>query len=393
MLYYKDRIRLTLIAGSGGSGALSFRTSRGLPRGGPDGGDGGDGGRIGFISDPRRTDLSHFKKQTCFKAQDGGAGLSLRRSGRKGKDLTLSAPPGSLLKDEKGEILQDLSLLCRPFFLLKGGKGGKGNGFYKSSVNQAPAQFQKGLAGEKRRVILELKPLTDIALVGQSNTGKSAFFNKATGGKSPEGDYPCSTTAPYYGRISSLSLSLMDVPGLSLRAEHEAKEAVFLRLMGRAKILLIFINSAEPDPVKILKETEERLSAFDRACFKPSQPERERELSDKIGGKSGESSKNRLEESFAFRRKKRILVLSRADQVSLQKKRKALDALASFLQARKSPAAAAGKGALNEGLSKRPLIKGMQGKPETVLAGALSLRTGEGEERLFNLLKLSRTET
>ena len=360
MLHYKDRIRLTLIAGSGGPGALSFHKTRGSPRGGPDGGDGGDGGRIGFISDPRRKDFSHFKNQTCFKAQDGGGGLSLRRSGRKGKDLTLPVPPGSLLKNERGELLKDLSLLQQPFFLLKGGKGGKGNGFYKSSVNQAPAQFQKGLSGENRCVILELKPLTDIALVGKVNAGKSAFFNKATGGKSPEGDYPCSTTVPYYGRILSLSLSVMDIPGLSLRA---GKEAAFLRLMGRAKILLIFICCAEPDPVKILKEIEERLSAFDRACFGAARPEREREPSDTAGGKAGGEPvrAGRSENSFAFRRKTRILVLSRADQVSPKKKQQALDALASFLQTEKSP--------------------------ETVLAGALSLLTGEGEERLFNIFR------
>ena len=357
MLYYKDRIRLTLSAGAGGPGALSFRKSRGAPRGGPDGGDGGAGGGVAFVSDPRRTDFSHFKQQTRFQAEDGGGGLSLRRSGRKGKDLTLAAPPGSLLKDEKGRLLKDLSQAPRPFFLLKGGKGGKGNGFYKSSVNQAPSQFQKGLAGEKRRVILELKPLTDIALVGEVNTGKSAFFNKATGGKSPEGDYPCSTTVPYYGRIPSLSLSLMDLPGLSLKAGSETKEAVFLRLSGRAKILLIFIDSAAPDPVRILRETEKNLAAFDRACFEPAKAEREKELSDTTGESSG------LEESFAFRRKKRVLVLSRADQVSAEKKRKALKDLASFLKAEKS---------------------------ETVLAGALSLRTGEGEKRLFNILKKQR---
>ena len=245
MLLYRDQVRLNLIAGAGGQGSLAFFRSRTLPRGGPDGGDGGKGGSIAFLSDARYKDFSHFKRQALFKAERGGNGAARLQSGRKGKDLLIPVPPGTLIRDGKGALLKNLSQLKNPFMFLKGGLGGKGNAFYKSSVNQAPVQFQKGLAGEETKVILELKPLVRIVLLGRANTGKSTFFNQVTGGKSPVGDYHCTTLKPYYGQMKAFPFSclLMDVPGIPEGASQSTKGAVsFLRLMGRAKLLLFFFK-------------------------------------------------------------------------------------------------------------------------------------------------------
>ena len=211
--------------------------------------------------------------------------------------------------------------------------------FYKSSVNQAPGKFQKGLKGQQKQVILELKPFIDLALAGRANTGKSTFFNKVTRGQSPVGEYPCTTLKPYYGQIKTFPFScfLMDIPGISKGTSEGIKKGkAFLRLMGRAKILLIFLNT-EDQPIESLKEMEQELEAFDRTC---------------------------LEERFAFRRKKRIVVLSKADRLTKKEKEKKLDEL--FYE-----------------MSQSLIVKDEIFKEKPI---ALSLKTGEGVEKLLSVI-------
>lgn len=309
MLQYEDQVKLTLFAGSGGRGSLSFHRSRKKARGGPDGGDGGKGGDIGFVSDSRYKDFFHFKRKSIFRAENGGNGSEQLKSGRKGKSLLIPIPPGVLLKDKKGNLLKDLFLSENPFLFLKGGTGGKGNVFYKSSVNQAPAQFQKGQVGEKKQVLLELKPLVDVALVGRANTGKSTFFNKVTGGKSPVGNYACTTLAPYYGWTKAASpCSLMDIPGIPEKIfEKNNKSLSFLRLMGRAKVLLIFVSvePGAPSPAKILRSIKEDLKTFDKKY-----PEKE----------------------FAFSQKKRIVILNKVDLLKETSLKQEMEALGSEIK-------------------------------------------------------------
>lgn len=311
MLHYEDQVKLTLIAGSGGMGSLSFHHSRKKARGGPDGGDGGKGGDIGFAPDSRYKDFSHLKQKTTFRAENGENGSGQLKSGKKGKDLLMPLPLGALLKSEKGKLLKDLSRSQNPFIFLKGGKGGKGNAFYKSSVNQAPSQFQKGQIGEKTQVILELKPIIDAALIGRANTGKSTFFNKATGGHSPVGNYACTTLAPYYGWTkTSPSRSLMDIPGIpsNIHEKKNSKSLAFLRLMGRAKILLIFL-SIEPgqlSPSETLKDIEQALKIFDKKY-----PERK---------------------EFSFSHKKRVVVLSKGDLLKREALKREIEILTSEIK-------------------------------------------------------------
>ena len=264
MLQYTDQLKMHLIAGAGGQGALSFCRSRTRPRGGPDGGHGGPGGQIGFFSDSRYKDFSHLKKKTFFKAKKGGKGEGALKSGPKGDDLLIPVPQGTLIRDIKGRFLKDLFQEENPFWFLKGGQGGKGNSFYKNSKNQAPIQFQKGRPGEQAQVVLELKPLVEIALLGRTNTGKSTLFNKITGGKSPIGDYHCTTLNPYYGQIKAFSLPcfLMDIPGIPEESKQETG-VPFLRLTGRAKLLLIFLNANE-NPIETLIQLNSELKAFDK---------------------------------------------------------------------------------------------------------------------------------
>ena len=283
--------------------ALVSTTAGKRPRGGPDGGNGGKGGSIGFVPDSRYKDFSHLKKKTIFKAKSGESGSGQLKSGRKGKDLLIPLPLGVLLKSEKGKLLKDLSCSENPFVFLKGGNGGKGNVFYKSSVNQAPSQFQKGQAGEKAQVILELKPIIDAAVIGRANTGKSTFFNQITGGRSPVGDYACTTLAPHYGLVrASFSCSLMDIPGIPSNICEKNNSLAFLRLMGRAKALLIFlsIEPGQESPQEILKDIERALKAFDEKY---------------------------PEKKFAFKYKKRIIILSKADLLHKEILQKEIESL------------------------------------------------------------------
>ena len=129
MLLYEDQVKLTLIAGSGGQGCVSFSRSRKLPRGGPDGGNGGQGGGIGFSSSSRYKDFNHLKRKSLFKAERGKDGTNQLQSGAKGKDLFVPVPSGTLIRDKEGRLLKDLSQVESPFLFLKGGLGGKGNAF------------------------------------------------------------------------------------------------------------------------------------------------------------------------------------------------------------------------------------------------------------------------
>jgi GTP-binding protein len=160
-----DEVKIKLISGKGGPGHVSFRREAMVPRGGPDGGDGGDGGDVIFQVESRLHSLLDLRFQKVYKADDGEQGGTQNCAGKDGKDLVLMVPPGTLVKDDNGHILHDLGEGERIVFL-EGGLGGKGNSFYKSSVNQAPTVAQKGLPGQEMEVHLELKLLADVGIMG-----------------------------------------------------------------------------------------------------------------------------------------------------------------------------------------------------------------------------------
>ncbi|MDE0092027.1 MAG: GTPase ObgE [Oligoflexia bacterium] len=266
MFNYKDQILLNLISGSGGNGALSFYRTRKNPRGGPDGGDGGAGGSILLSSSNRLNGFEHLKKLKKYKAGSGAKGGKQLKNGKNGEDIILSLPLGTIIRNRHNQILKDF-ITDKTEVFLKGGRGGRGNAFFKTSLNQAPRQFQKGEKGKSQQVILELKPLIDIAVIGKVNTGKSSFFNLTTKAKSKVAVYPYTTLVPHIGQLRQISQScfLMDIPGLELGASQSVfKGLSFLRSIQRAKILLHFIDSCSKGPLEDLLEINQELQAFDQ---------------------------------------------------------------------------------------------------------------------------------
>ena len=270
MFNYQDQLLLNLSSGSGAQGAVSFYRTRKNPRGGPDGGDGGQGGSIYFKADPQLRDFENLKKQKNYRAGNGENGAGQLKSGKNGKDLTLFIPIGTVIKNLKQEILRDFPKAKTELFL-KGGQGGHGNAFFKNSLNQAPRHFQKGQKGQTQKVILELKPVVDIALIGKVNTGKSSFFNLSSGGKSKIASYPYTTLRTHVGELnfSEPHFFVMDIPGLEKNASQTVfKGLSFLRAIQRARLLLHFLDATKKDFLKDLKEIDLELKAFDKAGLK-----------------------------------------------------------------------------------------------------------------------------
>lgn len=266
MFHYKDQIILTCLSGSGGPGAISFRRTGTVARGGPDGGDGGAGGDIIFSSMKSIKDFRHLSRKKRWAAGSGKSGQGGLKSGAKGEDRIISIPLGTILRDEQTHILMDFKE-TQTFVLLKGGAGGRGNAWFKTSLNQAPRQFHKGIKGQEKKIVLEFKPLIKVGLIGRANAGKSTFFNIMTGARSPVADYPYTTLRPYYGRIKGLAADnlLMDIPGMAREAHQSAVKGLsFLRSLQRAELLLHFIDSTSEDPLAIEKEMEEELKSFDQ---------------------------------------------------------------------------------------------------------------------------------
>ena len=290
MFSYQDQVVLTILSGHGGQGSLSFHRTKGEPRGGPDGGDGGDGGDVFFSPNSRFKDLSHFKTKKRFTAQDGKSGDNQNKSGARGKDIEIGVPLGTVVRDQENNLLYDLTE-AKPVCFLKGGKGGKGNAFFKTSLNQAPRHFQKGIPETEKKVTLEFKPLVDVALIGKPNAGKSTFLNSITRATSPVANYPYTTLVPYLGKVEQDSFLVVDIPGLAKGASEKISKGLsFLRLIQRAKILLHFIDIASVDSQKDKQEIEIEISQFDK--------------------KFSEKHFVNLSE------KKRFLILSKTDQIT-----------------------------------------------------------------------------
>lgn len=266
MFHYRDQLSLNLLSGSGGDGCISFYRTRKNPRGGPDGGDGGQGGSVIFSSSSKIDSLEHLKKTKRYKAMDGGTGGKQLKKGRNGEDIVLNLPLGTLIRDDKERILKDFIAVKREIFL-QGGKGGRGNAFFKNSRNQAPRRFQKGEKGLSQKVILEHKPLIFTALIGKVNTGKSSFFNLVTRAQSKTADYPYTTLEPHLGQLKNVSPKalIMDIPGLEKGSfKNVLKGLSFLRSIQRADLLLHFIDSSGENPLRDKEEIEEELKNFDK---------------------------------------------------------------------------------------------------------------------------------
>lgn len=265
-----DEVKIKVISGKGGPGAVSFRREALVPRGGPDGGDGGKGGDVIFEVDSRLHSLLDLRFQKIYKAQDGEPGQKANRSGSNGADLILKVPSGTVVKTPSGAVLNDLAETPRIVFL-KGGLGGKGNTFYKSSVHQAPMIAQKGLPGQECEIQLELKLLADVGFVGLPNAGKSTLISRISSARPKIADYPFTTLVPNLGVVrfrDELSFVVADIPGLIEGASQGAGLGIqFLRHIERTKTFVHLIDVSEmagKDPLAAYDEIRKELESYDR---------------------------------------------------------------------------------------------------------------------------------
>ena len=262
---FVDEVEITVTAGDGGDGAVSFRREKFIPRGGPDGGDGGDGGSVYLVGDRNLNTLVDFRKKSKFKAQSGKPGSGALRKGKSGDDLQLNVPIGTqIINSATDELISDITQDNEKVLVCQGGWHGIGNYRFRSSTNRAPLKATKGKTGESRELKLELKLLADVGLVGMPNAGKSTLMQQLTRSPTKIGAYPFTTLHPHLGvyRFSySQECVIADLPGLAAgAASGSGLGATFLRHVSRCRILVIvvpideLIKEATQSPLEVILE-------------------------------------------------------------------------------------------------------------------------------------------
>ncbi len=246
---FVDEATISVEAGNGGRGAVSFRREKYIPKGGPDGGDGGDGGSVYLCADTGLNTLVDFRHKRRFTAEHGQGGAGRNKTGRKGDDLYIQVPVGTRVTDhETGELIGELLIHRQQLLVARGGFHGIGNTRYKSSTNRAPRQYTPGSPGERRVLGLELILLADVGLLGMPNAGKSSLVRKISSARPKVADYPFTTLYPNLGVIragTGRSLVIADVPGLVAGAAEGVGLGIqFLKHLSRTHLLLHLVDIA-----------------------------------------------------------------------------------------------------------------------------------------------------
>ena len=261
---FVDTAKVTVQAGKGGDGAVSFRHEIYVDKGGPDGGDGGRGGDVIFQATENLNTLLDFRYKPELKASDGQAGSKRKKAGRSGKDLIVKVPLGTIVKRDD-ETIADLTENGQEIVIAKGGDGGFGNAHFKSSTRQAPKIAELGEMGDAFEAELELKLLADVGLVGFPNAGKSTFLSVVSNAKPEIADYAFTTLTPNLGvaDIDSSSLLIADIPGLIEGAsEGKGLGDAFLRHVERTAVLLHLIDVYSDDVAKSYQTIREELRRY-----------------------------------------------------------------------------------------------------------------------------------
>ncbi|USN98570.1 MAG: GTPase ObgE [Phycisphaeraceae bacterium] len=248
---FVDQVSITVKAGDGGDGCVSFRRAKYVPKGGPDGGDGGKGGDVLFYADPGLNTLIDFRGVRHWSATDGEPGRGKQQFGHAGADRVIKVPPGTLLYDEDtGELVHDLAP-DETYLIARGGRGGFGNEHFKSPTNQAPRQSTPGEPGERFDLRLELKLIAEVGLVGLPNAGKSTLLKALTRAHPKIADYPFTTLSPQLGIAEigpSRRLVFADIPGLIEGAAQGAGLGHdFLRHIERTQVILHLLDARPVD--------------------------------------------------------------------------------------------------------------------------------------------------
>jgi GTP-binding protein len=269
---FPDEVEITVRAGNGGPGCVSFLRARFQPRGRPDGGDGGSGGDVILEVSPSLRTLSHFRRRRVLQAENGRRGQSQDRHGKNGAPVIVPVPQGTRVFDaDSGRLLKDLMTPGERLVLAKGGRGGKGNAHFVSSRMRSPRFSQPGEAGGERRIHLELQILADVGLMGAPNAGKTTLLKALTASKARVGAFPFTTLTPQLGVLPPENdhepLVLAEIPGL-IPGAHLGKGLGhrFLRHLQRTRLLiqLIDLSFVSPDaPLAPLQMLEEEMRNFD----------------------------------------------------------------------------------------------------------------------------------
>lgn len=276
---FVDKAKIFIKAGSGGNGAIAFHREKYVAAGGPDGGDGGKGGNVIFHVDPGLSTLMDFRYKKKYAAKPGGDGAGNRCNGKKGEDIVINVPPGTIVRDsESGRVLADLSDAEHDVVLIKGGNGGWGNSHFATATRQTPNFAKNGQPGIEREVILELKLLADVGLVGFPNVGKSTLLSVTTKAAPKIANYHFTTLEPNLGVVElaeHMSFVLADIPGII----EGASEGVglgheFLRHIERTRLLIhvVDVSSIEGrNPIEDFDIINEELSRYNMELEKRPQ--------------------------------------------------------------------------------------------------------------------------
>jgi GTP-binding protein len=267
---FVDEATINVIAGDGGTGVVSFRREKFIPRGGPDGGDGGDGGSVILVGDHDINTLADFRHVRTYTAESGLRGSGRKMTGKGGDDLLIPVPIGTLIYDDDiDELIGDITKNGQQIKVAQGGFHGLGNTRFKSSVNQTPRRCTPGSPGERRSLRLELKVLADVGLLGLPNAGKSTFIRSVSAARPKVANYPFTTLFPNLGVVrvgTNQSFVIADIPGIIEGASEGAGLGIqFLKHLSRTTLLLHIIDIAPfdgSDPVENANAIIKELDSF-----------------------------------------------------------------------------------------------------------------------------------
>ncbi|MBI2287709.1 MAG: GTPase ObgE [Chloroflexi bacterium] len=249
-----DRVEITIRAGSGGDGAISLHREKFMPFGGPDGGDGGDGGDVILLADPSVSGLGTFRQGGLYRAGNGGSGQGNKKHGKKGENLVLKVPVGTIARDKKqtGEdvLVADCKLAGQQAVVARGGRGGMGNTRFVSSTNQVPRLAQKGGGGEEVSLVMELRLIADVGIIGFPNVGKSTLLAAVSAAKPKIASFPFTTLEPVLGmvEVGQQRFVLAEIPGL-IEGAHLGRGLGhdFLRHALRTRVLIHLVDGTSDD--------------------------------------------------------------------------------------------------------------------------------------------------
>lgn len=262
-----DYVKIHLVAGTGGSGCMSFHREKFVAKGGPDGGDGGRGGCIILVGNRQLRTLRDYRYHSEYRAKRGQHGMGSNRHGKKGPDIVLKVPLGTMVKNaDTGDVLEDFTEDGQIFVAARGGRGGRGNARFATPTHRSPREWEVGETGQDVRLELELKLIADIGLVGMPNAGKSTLLSKISSAKPKIASYPFTTLEPNLGIVRYRNFSafvVADIPGL-IEGAHSGKGLghQFLRHVERTRALAYLIDASDEDPQQTFFILKRELSEY-----------------------------------------------------------------------------------------------------------------------------------